>query len=278
MTFCCLLWLLAGQFSFLPAMILNVLLHEACHAVTAHYLGYATESVTVYPFGGCAVIPLLDKNAGAEILTAAAGPSGSLFAAFLWNIGEQHGVLPCWPDFTACARDMAMINLLPLEPLDGGRILRALLCESLGEKKGLRTARWLRTGMLTSLSLYTLYRLLFFADGALLPSMAFLWLTGGKNEQNPVYRHTLWQGAERVRMLKAEEKEPLAALYARMTGRFYYLVLVIGQDGRTRGILAENSVEEFLRVNACLTAGEAVNRSAPSVWQWPPSEKYRRIS
>lgn len=278
MVLCCLLWLLAGQFSFLPAMILNVLWHEASHAVTAHYLGYTAQSITVYPFGGCAVIPLLDKNAGAEILSAAAGPLGSLLAAFAWQTGEQHGLLPDWPDFTACARDMAMINLLPLEPLDGGRILRALLSESLGEKKGLKIARRMKSCLLAVLILYALYRTVFFLDGALLPCSAFLWLAGGKNEPSPVYRHTLWREAERVRVLKAEEKEPLAALYARLTGRFYYLILVIGPDGHPLGMLAETAVEEGLRKNTGMTAGEAVRGTSPFAGQWPLSEKYRRIS
>ena len=275
MLFCCALWLLSGQFSFLPAVLSSVLWHEACHVLTSYTLGFSTESITLYPFGGCAEIPFLDLNGTAECLTAAAGPLGSLLAVFLWQNGEIAGILPAWADFVLCGRDMALINLLPLEPLDGGRIIRTLLRSSLGEKRGRKTAKVLRIILLSGLTVYGLYRMIGFADGALLPCTAFLWSAFPENNKTPVSRHTLRRDAERTVLLKAEVTETLVSLYARMTGRRYYCVLVT-ENGEPKGIISENDVEKALMKNSQGCAGDAVNGFFDG--QWRPSGRNRTAS
>jgi Zn-dependent protease/CBS domain-containing protein len=111
-----------------------VLLHELGHALIAQRFGVQTRDITLYPFGGVASI-LTQPSAKAELAIALAGPLVNILIAlalypFATIPDLQH------PDpskvsfitrlfFTNVA--LAFFNLLPALPMDGGRVLRAIL-------------------------------------------------------------------------------------------------------------------------------------------------------
>ncbi len=138
-----LLFSLAGMSGKVLLVFSAVLWHEGAHAFMAECLGYKVKEIELLPFGGVARIERLnDANAGSEIMIAAAGPLASLLMAgisyFAWlkgGTGEE--VLPFyfWVNIT-----LALFNLLPGLPLDGGRIFRALLSLSMGYSKATRIA------------------------------------------------------------------------------------------------------------------------------------------
>lgn len=105
----------------------SVLLHELGHAVVARRLGVRVSGIELGFFGGAAKMVELPRSANHEIAIAAAGPAVSLMlagagfglgalvgSALLVQIGWINAVI-------------AAFNLLPALPMDGGRILRALL-------------------------------------------------------------------------------------------------------------------------------------------------------
>jgi Zn-dependent protease len=111
----------------------SVLLHELAHSFTAMRLGIPVQSVTLFLFGGVARITKEPDRPGVEFLVAIVGPLTSfvLGAGFglVWVLG---GILR-WPfvdelGFLAFNNLLlAGFNLLPGFPLDGGRVLRAIL-------------------------------------------------------------------------------------------------------------------------------------------------------
>ncbi|WP_317054725.1 site-2 protease family protein [Roseovarius rhodophyticola] len=118
----------------------SLLLHEVAHAVVARSYGVATRGITLFLFGGVAEIESEPKAASHEFYIAVAGPLMSFFLAFLfWILLQISTILSGPKEFAAVFSYLALINLilalfnlLPAFPLDGGRILRAYLWKKSG--------------------------------------------------------------------------------------------------------------------------------------------------
>jgi Zn-dependent protease len=117
---------------FILAGFISVLIHELGHALTGRRFGAAT-AITLHAFGGYASFPANRFTRGQDFLVTAAGPAfqialGGLFLAF-------HAYGPEAPPMLAMfIRDMiwisiawAVLNLIPVLPLDGGRLMASIL-------------------------------------------------------------------------------------------------------------------------------------------------------
>lgn len=111
-----------------------VLTHEYGHAIMARRYGIGTESVYLYPFGGIAFLDEAPQTPWADIWITLAGPAVNvLFAigAVVWLVAtDDFGPQPECVFAVKVAvlhAVMAGFNLLPLYPMDGGRIFRSVL-------------------------------------------------------------------------------------------------------------------------------------------------------
>lgn len=135
-----------------------VLVHEFGHALTAKAFGRPTEKILLFPLGGGAYIREQPASLGAEILVYFGGPLANVLLSLLllpallidsdrWLLLQQY-VQPSrnlispalWWEELLCLSIvvnlvLAVINLLPAYPLDGGRILQAVLRKPLGERR-----------------------------------------------------------------------------------------------------------------------------------------------
>src|SRR5262249_56979458 len=105
----------------------SVLLHELGHAVVARRLGVHVSGIELSFFGGAAKMVQLPRTANHELAIAAAGPAVSLI---LGGAGIGLGALLHLPVVAMIGwinLVIAGFNLIPALPMDGGRILRALL-------------------------------------------------------------------------------------------------------------------------------------------------------
>src|SRR5262245_65827949 len=121
-------WLggLAGVFVVCLAFA-SVVLHELGHAVVARKLGVHVDSIELGFLGGAAKMVNLPRTANHELMIAAAGPAVSLM---LGGAGLGLGALAHAPLLATIGwinLVIAGFNLIPALPMDGGRILRALL-------------------------------------------------------------------------------------------------------------------------------------------------------
>lgn len=119
----------------------SLLLHELAHSVVARHLGVPIKSITLFLFGGVAELEAEPTSARTEFWIAVAGPAMSLcLAVGFWMLGQ----ITMWSGFSqavvAILTYLALINmvlglfnLLPAFPLDGGRILRAVLWYKTGD-------------------------------------------------------------------------------------------------------------------------------------------------
>jgi Zn-dependent protease len=122
------LWLggLAGLFV-VALSFSSVLLHELGHAVVARQLGVQIAGIELHFFGGAAKMIDLPKKATHEVAIALAGPAVSLMLA---GAGLGLGAAlhaPLVSLFGWVNAIIAGFNLIPALPMDGGRVLRALL-------------------------------------------------------------------------------------------------------------------------------------------------------
>lgn len=147
------------------ALAAGLLAHEAAHLVAARCLGVGVSRLRVMPFGAAIEVENPYALSPRRIfLVAAAGPLGSAMAAILAGALAHWGLLSPAPALAALRVNGTLLafNLLPALPLDGGRMLVALLLPRLGSAKavniGIALGRAL-AGLLMALTVFGLIRL-----------------------------------------------------------------------------------------------------------------------
>ncbi len=127
---------------FISCIFLTVFLHELGHALTAKKYNIKTKDITLLPIGGLARLERLPEKPSEELAVAFAGPLVNIILAFvtslfitLPNTSEEmvaqlaNGVNAgnFFLNFYLVNIVLAIFNLIPAFPMDGGRVLRALL-------------------------------------------------------------------------------------------------------------------------------------------------------
>lgn len=121
---------MTGYFAELLTLFIIVLVHELGHIVVARNMGWTIREVKLLPFGGVAEVEEAGGiSAKDEALVAIAGPLQNVWMGLLaWGLGAWGIWDAAWSDYVAQANLMiALFNLLPIHPLDGGKLLQALL-------------------------------------------------------------------------------------------------------------------------------------------------------
>jgi Zn-dependent protease/CBS domain-containing protein len=166
---------------FLVGSLVSVLLHELGHALMASRFGIRTTEIVMFPIGG---LSRMDRPLPptAEICVALAGPVVNLLLAggiFAYMFATHEAAFVKVHDLLQPGGQSALalllygnillagFNLLPAFPMDGGRILRALLSYIRPEEEATRTAAWMGRMLAISMGLYGLlagqFMLVFFA-------------------------------------------------------------------------------------------------------------------
>ena len=124
----------------LAAVFLCVLLHEFGHALAARRYGIGTRSITLLPFGGIALLERNPSTPQQELVVALAGPAvnvvlAALFGLVLLIVPSAFVLSLFWINVS-----LVLFNLLPAFPMDGGRVLRALLALRMDAARATRIA------------------------------------------------------------------------------------------------------------------------------------------
>jgi Zn-dependent protease/CBS domain-containing protein len=137
---------------FISLLFFCVLLHEFGHAFAARAYGIKTPDITLLPIGGVARLERMPENAAQELVIAIAGPLVNVVIALvLWvALGLPHHLIGL--GYSASSVHLiasqllyvnimlVVFNLIPAFPMDGGRVLRALLAFRLDHVQATRIA------------------------------------------------------------------------------------------------------------------------------------------
>lgn len=125
--------------AFIIAVFTCVVLHELGHAIAARRYGIRTPRITLLPIGGLAELERMPEKPGQEIVVALAGPLVNVVIAALLIAGFGADISAmAFAELESPAREfinrlaavniiLVVFNLIPAFPMDGGRVLRALL-------------------------------------------------------------------------------------------------------------------------------------------------------
>jgi Zn-dependent protease len=143
-----------------------VLLHEFGHALMARRFGIETEDITLYPIGGVARLQRMPRAPGAELLIALAGPAvnfaivGGLTLLGLLGLDglfAQTAVGLFLSQVVLINLTLGLFNLIPAFPMDGGRVLRALLGSWMGRAQATMIAATIGRTLALLFGLWSLF-------------------------------------------------------------------------------------------------------------------------
>lgn len=176
---------------FVSLLFLCVLLHEFGHVFAARRYGVQTPDVTLLPIGGVARLERIPEEPRQELVVALAGPAVNLaIAAVLYlalggfgpegaGAEVQNAGVGVLERLGAANLFIALFNLIPAFPMDGGRVLRAFLAHRRGYARGTETAA--KVGQAVAIGLGVLGLL---AGNAILVFIAvFVWLGAASEAQ-----------------------------------------------------------------------------------------------
>jgi Zn-dependent protease len=136
---------------FVLAIFGCVVLHELGHALAARRYGVPTADITLLPIGGVARLQRIPEKPAQEFVVAIAGPLVNVaIVAILWMAGVRLSAEAGDPEFLLRENFLTrlmvvnvflvLFNLLPAFPMDGGRVLRALLAMTMDYGRATRVA------------------------------------------------------------------------------------------------------------------------------------------
>ena len=237
------------------AYLLSALLHELGHALVAHRLGYKLQQISLLPFG--AELSLVDHNFAKndEIKIAIAGPLVNviliMICVAIWWIFP---ITYYYTDIVVFANMVTFLfNLLPIFPLDGGRVFRALIAKKFNQKQTEKIVGL--TAIVLSLSFFFVFlvSILFEPFYALAVASIFM-VTGAFNfNKNAVYKRLLFtkdiqkvldKGCN-VNLIAVSNKMPLFKLMKFVNDQTYTIFVVYDRDDKLQSVILEKNLENL---------------------------------
>lgn len=271
----------------------SLLAHELSHSLVAKAKGIPVEGITLFVFGGISKTRMDAESPGDEFQIAGIGPLVSLILAasfgLIWWLGANAG----WNvAITGVVRYLAVINLalaifnlLPGFPLDGGRLFRSIVWKVTGSlKKATRIASW--GGKLLSYLIIALGVVQLFG-GNLLGGLWLIligWFLNNAAEMS--YQQLLIQSSlEGVRARELMTPHPetvppdlsLQTLVDEYFLRRRYQAFPVTQDDHPVGIITLNQVKETPREEWKIRTVETTMKPARDSVIVRPDEKMERV-
>lgn len=168
---------------FILTLFVCVVLHEFGHALMARRFGIQTKDITLLPIGGIARLERMPEKPKEELLVALAGPAVTLVIAvllFLW-LYLSKTIEPITQDAALKGSFLSrlmlvnvfllLFNMLPAFPMDGGRVLRALLAGRMEYARATRIAAYIGQGLAVIFGIVG-----FFVNPFLILIALFVWI------------------------------------------------------------------------------------------------------
>ena len=260
----------------LLALFACILLHEFGHILMARRFGVRTPDVILLPIGGVARLERIPDEPRQELLIALAGPAVTLLIAALlcivllaagqgFTVGPIRDGEPLLVVLMKVNVYLLLFNLIPAFPMDGGRVLRALLASRMGSLRGTRIAATLGQGLAVVGGLYGIS-----TQHPLLMLVAFFVFLGATAEAEAVETRAAGDGLQVSQMMVTNFRTipvhgTLAAAVDLLLSGEQREFPVVDNNGRIEGILTRDNLIRGLstlgpggRVSEAMTPGVPV--------------------
>jgi len=254
-----------------------ILLHEFGHILMARRFGVRTPDVILLPIGGGARLGRIPDEPRPELLISLAGSAVTLaiiiiLLAVLRLAGSHAEVTelseqqPFLAQLVSVNLYLLLFNLVPAFPMDGGRVLRALLSSRLGLLRGTRIAATLGQSLAVVGGLYGITR-----PEPLLVLVAFFVFLGANAEAATVEARLAGQGLQVSQMMVTDFRT--VPIHATLNQAVELLLSgeqrefpVVDNYGRTEGILTrDNLIRGLSQKGPNSTVAEAMTTGVPTV-------------
>lgn len=267
------LWHSGGDWAFVgwrlmlvAGLVLSVIIHELGHAFAAAAFQIRTRDITMYPFGGVASIEKLPEKPIQELIIAIAGPlmnfliigvitAGLLLTGFSWTVDPEYYLglrqLTIQDYFIQLAQLnllLAVFNLIPAFPMDGGRVLRAFLAMRLPYVKATTIAA------VVGQAFAVIFALLGLMGNPVLILIGFFVFVAAENEKKAAEGQRMLKGVRaREAVMKTyptlSATAPLQAAVEALLGSQARSFLIVDPDGRPAGTLSRERIIKALHEN-----------------------------
>jgi len=253
-----------------------VVLHELGHALTAKRYGIRTREITLLPIGGVARLERIPEQPKQELVVALAGPAVNVGLALIillaLLVSADVAALkpvhllggPFLSKLLWVNVSLAIFNLIPAFPMDGGRVLRAVLAMKMDYVRATNIAASIGQGLAWSFGVMGL-----FFNPLLILIAFFVWM-GAAQEASRIQMKAALQGLPVGRFMMTDFRtlapgEPLtAAVENILTGRQQDFPVV--EEGRLVGLLTRTDLFRGLTSGGeTMPVGSAMQRQFPTV-------------
>ncbi|MBK7317399.1 site-2 protease family protein [Candidatus Villigracilis affinis] len=267
---------------FILALFACVVLHEYGHALTARKYGIKTRDITLYPIGGVARLERMPEKPIEELWVALMGPAVNVvIAAGLFAYLYLTSSLVPLSELTVASGSflerlmtvnitLVLFNLIPAFPMDGGRVLRALLAMRMDYVRATQIAASIGQGLALLFGLVGL-----FGNASLLFIAFFIWI-GASQESSATQMKNAISGIPVGRAMLTEYKslsprDPLSRMSQLLLAGSQHDFPVV-EDDRIVGIVTRNDF-----ITALTQHGEGIAISAVMKRDLPEVDSYEMV-
>lgn len=259
---------------FILALFLCVILHEYGHALTARKYGIKTRDITIYPIGGVARLERMPEKPIEELWVALMGPAVNVvIAAGLFALLFLTGNLVPLTDLGVASGSflervmvvnisLVLFNLIPAFPMDGGRVLRALLAMRMDYVRATQIAANIGQGMAFLFGFIGLF------SNPFLLFIAFFVYIGASQEASAVQMKNVIGGIPVGRAMLTDYKslsprDPLSRMAQLILAGTQHDFPVIDDGERIVGVVTRDDFLTALTKHGQSIAISAVMRNSP---------------
>jgi len=272
----------------------SIVFHEFCHSLVARKFGMTMKGITLFIFGGVAEMGEEPPTAKAEFFMAVAGPLSSFFLSGVFYFIFQAGLNGDWPEpvngvlryLSGINALLAVFNLLPAFPLDGGRILRSILW---GTKQDLQWATRISAGIGSGFGIVLIILGIFRVLGGDIYGVWLfligLFLRGAAqmSYQQLVIRKSL-EGEHVRRFMNPHPVTvpptlTVAELVEDYVYKYHYKMFPVLDDGRLVGCVTTRDIKEIPKEKwSTETVAEMATRCAPEATIGPETDAVKALA